>query len=108
MGGLSWGVRDEALKEAFAVHGDVQEAIVILERGTNRSRGFGFVTFATEEEAQTAMEFMNGQEIDGRSVHVSIAEERRERPNNRISEEIVVETEITIEIKIVSKSNISI
>ena len=56
VGGLSWGVRDEALKEAFAVHGDVQEAIVILERGTNRSRGFGFVTFATEEEAQTAME----------------------------------------------------
>ena len=83
VGGLSWGVRDEALKEAFAVHGDVQEAIVILERGTNRSRGFGFVTFATEEEAQTAMEFMNGQEIDGRTVHVSIAEERRERSNNR-------------------------
>ena len=82
VGGLSWSIRDEALKEAFSVHGDVQEAIVILERGTNRSRGFGFVTFATEEEAQTAMEFMNGQEVDGRTIHVSIAEERRERSNN--------------------------
>ena len=81
VGGLSWSIRDEALKEAFSNHGDVTEAIVILERGTNRSRGFGFVTFATEEEAQTAMEFMNGQELDGRAIHVSIAEERRERPN---------------------------
>lgn len=82
VGGLSWSIRDESLKEAFGVHGDVQEAIVILERGTNRSRGFGFVTFATEEEAQTALEFMNGTEIDGRAIHVSLAEERRERSSN--------------------------
>ena len=76
-------IRDEALKNAFSAHGDVTEAIVILEKGSNRSRGFGFVTFATEEEAQTAMEFMNGQELDGRAIHVSIAEEKRERSNNR-------------------------
>lgn len=82
VGSLSWGIRDEALKKAFSAHGEVTEAIVILEKGSNRSRGFGFVTFATEEEAQTAMEFMNGQELDGRNVHVSIAEEKRERPNN--------------------------
>ena len=83
VGSLSWGTTDAGLHEAFSAFGEVVEARVIKDRETGRSRGFGFVTFATEEEAQTAMEFMNGQEIDGRTVHVSIAEERRERSNNR-------------------------
>ncbi|MBP8979013.1 RNA-binding protein [Candidatus Dojkabacteria bacterium] len=79
VGNLSWNVRDEELKEAFAPFGTVEEAVVIIDRMKNRSKGFGFVTFSTEDEAQKAMTEMNGKEIDGRAVNVSLArEERRE------------------------------
>ena len=77
VGNLSWNVRDEELKEAFAPHGTVEEAVVIMDRMKNRSKGFGFVTMSTEEEAQKAMEALNGQEIDGRAVNVS--EDREEK-----------------------------
>ena len=72
VGNLSWNVRDEELKEAFAPHGTVEEAVVIMDRMKNRSKGFGFVTMSTEEEAQKAMEALNGQEIDGRSCQCLI------------------------------------
>ena len=75
VGNLSWNVRDEELKEAFAPHGTVEEAVVIMDRMKNRSKGFGFVTMSTEEEAQKAMEALNCQEIDGRAVNVSEARE---------------------------------
>ena len=77
VGNLSWNVRDEELKEAFAPHGTVEEAVVIMDRMKNRSKGFGFVTMSTEEEAQKAMEALNGQEIDGRAVNVSLAREAK-------------------------------
>ncbi len=77
VGNLSWNVRDEELKEAFAPHGTVEEAVVIMDRMKNRSKGFGFVTMSTEEEAQKAMEALNGQEIDGRAVNVSEAREEK-------------------------------
>ena len=77
VGNLSWNVRDEELKEAFAPHGTVEEAVVIMDRMKNRSKGFGFVTMSTEEEAQKAMEALNGQEIDGRAVNVSLAREEK-------------------------------
>ncbi|HQA99372.1 MAG TPA: RNA-binding protein, partial [Candidatus Dojkabacteria bacterium] len=60
VGNLSWNVRDEELKEAFAPFGTVEEAVVIMDRMKNRSKGFGFVTMSTEEEAQKAMEALNG------------------------------------------------
>ncbi|HHX99470.1 TPA: RNA-binding protein [Candidatus Dojkabacteria bacterium] len=77
VGNLSWNVRDEELKEAFAPFGTVEEAVVIIDRMKNRSKGFGFVTFSTEDEAQKAMTEMNGKEIDGRAVNVSLAREER-------------------------------
>lgn len=77
VGNLSWNVRDKELKEAFAPHGTVEEAVVIMDRMKNRSKGFGFVTMSTEEEAQKAMEALNGQEIDGRAVNVSEAREEK-------------------------------
>jgi len=77
VGNLSWNVRDEELKNAFAPHGTVEEAVVIMDRMKNRSKGFGFVTMSTEEEAQKAMEALNGQEIDGRAVNVSEAREEK-------------------------------
>ena len=77
VGNLSWNVRDDELKNAFAPHGTVEEAVVIMDRMKNRSKGFGFVTMSTEEEAQKAMEALNGQEIDGRAVNVSLAREEK-------------------------------
>ena len=65
------------MKEAFAPFGTVEEAVVIIDRMKNRSKGFGFVTFSTEDEAQKAMTEMNGKEIDGRAVNVSLAREER-------------------------------
>jgi RNA recognition motif-containing protein len=79
IGNLSWNVRDDQLKEAFSSVGTVEEAVVIMDRVKNRSKGFGFVTMSTEEEAQKAVAELNGKEVDGRAINVSEArEERRE------------------------------
>ena len=77
VGNLSWDVRDEQLKEAFSEVGTVEEAVVIIDRMKNRSKGFGFVTMSSEEEAQAAIEQLNGKEVDGRSINVSEAREER-------------------------------
>jgi cold-inducible RNA-binding protein len=80
VGNLSWDVRDEQLKEIFSAVGTVEEAVVIIDRMKNRSKGFGFVTMSTEEEAQAALEELNGKEVDGRPINVSEAREQsRER-----------------------------
>ena len=76
VGNLSWDVRDEQLKEVFSEVGTVEEAVVIIDRMKNRSKGFGFVTMSTEEEAQRALEELNGKEIDGRPINVSEAREQ--------------------------------
>ena len=76
-GGLAWATTDEGLRAAFEVHGKVIEAKVITDRDTGRSRGFGFVTFAEEEGAKSAMEALDGAELDGRSIRVNEAQERR-------------------------------
>ncbi len=77
VGNLSWDVRDEQLKEVFSAVGTVVEAVVIIDRMKNRSKGFGFVTMSTEEEAQKAMEEINGKEVDGRPINVSEAREEK-------------------------------
>ncbi|MFA5633542.1 MAG: RNA-binding protein [Candidatus Dojkabacteria bacterium] len=77
VGNLSWDVRDEQLKEVFSQVGTVEEAVVIIDRMKNRSKGFGFVTMSTEEEAQKAMEELNGKEVDGRPINVSEAREEK-------------------------------
>ncbi|KAK1268110.1 hypothetical protein QJS04_geneDACA006953 [Acorus gramineus] len=61
IGGLSYQTDEQSLKEAFAQYGDVAEARVIVDRDTGRSRGFGFVTFANSEEAQTAISVQDGK-----------------------------------------------
>jgi len=77
IGGLSWDTNDETLKAAFEKFGDITDAKVIVDRATGRSRGFGFVTFQSNDDAIAAREEMNGQEIDGRQVRVDIAQKRR-------------------------------
>lgn len=80
VGGLSWNTKDDGLRAAFERFGAINEAKVILDRDTGRSRGFGFVTFGSPEEARKAMEEMNGVELDGRTIKVNEAEEKQRRP----------------------------
>ena len=79
VGGLSWGTDTEGLKSAFEQFGSVSEAIVVTDRDTGRSRGFGFVTFENSEDAQKAIEEMNNSELDGRRLNVNQAKERKPR-----------------------------
>ena len=76
VGNLSYGTTDDSLREAFVEHGQVESASVIQDRMTGRSRGFGFVIMPDDAEAQKAIEAMNGQELDGRSLKVNQAKER--------------------------------
>jgi RNA recognition motif-containing protein len=76
VGGLAWAVDDAMLKDAFSAYGAVQEAKVITDRETGRSRGFGFVTYSTDAEAAKAIPLMDGAVIQGRSVNVNEAQER--------------------------------
>ena len=76
VGGLSWGTDNDGLRTAFEAHGEVTDAVVISDRDTGRSRGFGFVTFANSNDAQTAIGAMDGTELDGRTVNVNVAQER--------------------------------
>lgn len=73
IGGLPWETDDERLKSAFAEHGEVTEAKVIMDRETGRSRGFGFVTFKNAEDADTALRVMNDSDLDGRTIRVNEA-----------------------------------
>ncbi len=78
VGGLSWNLTWQDLKDAFGEHGEVVYTKVIMDRETGKSRGFWFVEFATAEEAAVAKEAMDWAELDGRSIKVDFAEEKRE------------------------------
>jgi cold-inducible RNA-binding protein len=77
VGGLAWATDDDALREAFEAFGEVTDAKVITDRETGRSRGFGFVTFASNEAMTEAMEKMDGSNLDGRTIRVNEAQERQ-------------------------------
>ena len=79
VGNLAWSVDDQALREAFGEYGELDDARVITDRETGRSRGFGFVTFANGDDAQAAMSAMNGSEVWGRQLNVNEARERQPR-----------------------------
>ena len=83
VGGLAWATNDASLNEAFSQFGEVTEAKVILERDSNRSRGFGFVTFAEASAADEAIANMDGKELDGRAIKVSEAQERPRNDRHR-------------------------
>ncbi|GAB2251747.1 hypothetical protein Droror1_Dr00004594 [Drosera rotundifolia] len=76
VGGLSYGTDDGGLKQSFSQYGQVIDAKVVFDRETNRSRGFGFVTFTSSEEASSAIQALDGQDLDGRRVRVSYATEK--------------------------------
>lgn len=76
VGGLKWGVDSDVLRREFERFGEIEEATVVRDRETGRSKGFGFVTFVDENCAQQAISEMNGKEIDGRVVKVDFAQTR--------------------------------
>jgi hypothetical protein len=76
VGGLRWGMDNNSLKREFERFGAIEEATVVRDRETNRSKGFGFVTFVDETSAQQAINEMNGKEIEGRVVKVDFAQDK--------------------------------
>ena len=80
VGNLNYATGDDDLRSAFAVYGDVADAVVISDRETNRSRGFGFVEMPDEAEAKAAIEGLNGKDLGGRTLTVNEARARRGRP----------------------------
>jgi len=73
VGGLSYNTTEATLKDTFAAVGTVETAVIIMDKMTNRSKGFGFVEMATDEEAKKAIEALNGKELDGRTLTVNEA-----------------------------------
>jgi RNA recognition motif-containing protein len=78
VGNLPWSVGDDELRDLFAEIGEVSDSKVITERGTGRSRGFGFIEMG-DEEGKKAIESMHGMDIEGRDLQVNEAEERKPR-----------------------------
>ncbi len=79
VGNLSFQTSEIALEDAFKAHGDVTEVNLMVDKMTGRSRGFAFVTMATDEAAQAAIAAMHGQQLDGRALTVNVARPREER-----------------------------
>ncbi len=79
VGNLSYDTTDEGLKSHFSQAGTVADAIIIMDKMTGRSKGFGFVEMSTEEEAQKAVEMFDGKELDGRELRVNEARPMQKR-----------------------------
>ena len=80
VGNLSYNVSNGDLEQVFSAHGDVRSAMVVMDRETGRSKGFGFVEMGTDKEAQTAISALHGKEISGRTLTVNEARPKEERP----------------------------
>ena len=79
VGGLPYSVTEDQLRDIFAAHGTVESAVVISDRMTGRSKGFGFVEMGSQEEAQSAMDNLNQTQLEGRSLTVNEAKPRQQR-----------------------------
>lgn len=79
VGSLAWATTSDSLRAAFEKAGKVVEANVVMDKMTGRSRGFGFVEMATEEEAKKAIEMLNESDLDGRKIFVSEAKPKDSR-----------------------------
>jgi cold-inducible RNA-binding protein len=85
VGNLDFDINDSELEEAFSQFGDIVSTVVVKDRNSGRSKGFGFIEFAQEADAQQAKEAMNGKELNGRTIKVDEARERRDRNRGRAS-----------------------
>jgi RNA recognition motif-containing protein len=82
VGNLSYNTDSSALEQLFGQHGTVESAQIIADRETGRSKGFGFVEMASDEEAQNAINALNGQQFEGRALTVNEAKPREDRPRS--------------------------
>lgn len=82
VGKLSFDTTNDSLQALFAQHGKVVSAQVIIDRGTNQSKGFGFVEMDDQAAAQAAINALDGKEFEGRTIAVSVAKPREDRPQN--------------------------
>jgi len=82
VGGLSYDTTEDTLKSTFGEVGTVETAVVINDRESGRSKGFGFVEMSTEEEAKKAIDTLNGKELDGRTIIVNEARPQESRPRS--------------------------
>ena len=80
VGNVEWGITDEKLKEMFSQFGEVEEAVVMKDRFSGKSRGFAFVTMKNAEDADKAVAELNGQDINGRKIAVNEATPQKDRP----------------------------
>ncbi len=80
VGNLPYSVTQEQLKDMFTSYGEITEALVVMDRLTGRSKGFGFITFADENAAKTAIEGMNGKDVEGKALTVNEARPMSDRP----------------------------
>ena len=80
VGNLSYSTRDDELGRAFSAYGEVASATVIIDRESQRSRGFGFVEMPNDDEAQAAINALNGTDLSGRTITVNQARPREDRP----------------------------
>src|SRR5438128_9130559 len=83
VGNLGFGVTDSDLQRLFEAHGTVQSAQVIMDRDTGRSKGFGFVEMGSDQEAQAAIQALNGKEVEGRALTVNEARPKTEGGGGR-------------------------
>jgi len=81
VGGISYNTTEDALKDSFAQAGSVDSAVIIMDKMSGRSKGFGFVEMSNDDEAETAIEMWNGKELDGRTLTVNEARPMRPRNN---------------------------
>lgn len=81
VGSISYDTTEQKLAEVFAQAGRVESAVIITDRDTGRNKGFGFVEMSTDEEAKNAIQMLNNTTLDDRTIVVSEARERTERPN---------------------------
>jgi RNA recognition motif-containing protein len=79
VGNIEWSITQEELQELFGQFGEVEEAIIIKDRETNRSKGFGFVTFVNSDDADKAVEGLDGYEFNGRNIAVNEARPPKKR-----------------------------
>ncbi len=83
VGNLNYDTEEETLRSLFAEHGSVSSVNIITDRYTGMSKGFGFVEMSTTEEAQAAVNSLNGREVDGRTIRVNEAREKPRRDSQR-------------------------
>lgn len=80
VGNLSYSTTEETLRNQFSQFGEVETVTIIMDKITNRSKGFGFVEMTDDEAARDAISTLNQKDIDGRKVRVNESEERKSRP----------------------------